>query len=152
MTAEEFLTAQRTRLIAIALNVTHNHEDAEDCVQEASIDIWRHWEERDPEKTAGWASCIVHNRGLDMLRKRRSSRRIPARLLTTEFTATEVAVPSGESAVIARLVVVRALEVADLSEHERFALDAYIEGYPAGSKALRCGAWRARTKLRDAIC
>lgn len=70
---EELLNAARPRLLAVALRIVRNPDDAEDVVQEALLKVWRYvgrFEGRAALST--WLHRIVTNTAVDHLRARRS--------------------------------------------------------------------------------
>jgi len=63
------------KVMALALNLLQNHEDAEDACQEAFIRAYRNLEKFDSQKSfKNWLYAIVYNRCLDRLRQRRRFR------------------------------------------------------------------------------
>lgn len=69
---ERLLGAVRPRLVAVALKMVHDPDDAEDVVQEALMKVWKHvgrFEGRAAFST--WLHRIVVNTSLDYLRARR---------------------------------------------------------------------------------
>ena len=136
-------------LVAIAVRVLGNHEDAEDCVQDAFIAICGSWDRRDPAKTAAWAGSVVWNEALEILRRRRTVRRggdvftkSAAELLPCEEPKTA----SHEGMVFARIIITRASR--RLTTAERLWLAKWVTGERVGQNA---GACRARMKLRSII-
>src|ERR1035437_7498802 len=70
---QSLLAAARPRAMAAALKVLHNHDDAEDAVQDAFLKVWRclsAFEGRSSFST--WIHRIVTNASLDLLRRNTS--------------------------------------------------------------------------------
>jgi RNA polymerase sigma-70 factor (ECF subfamily) len=70
---QSLLAAARPRAMAAALKVLHNHDDAEDAVQNAFLKVWRclgAFEGRSSFST--WIHRIVTNASLDLLRRNTS--------------------------------------------------------------------------------
>lgn len=71
----------RGKVMALALNILGNREDAEDACQEAFIQAYRHLERFDVRKSfRSWLYTIITNLCLDQLRKRRRFQRFFSRL------------------------------------------------------------------------
>ena len=69
---EELVKRYDRRLLRIAQHLTHNHEDAEDAVQEAFLKAFQHIGEfREQSKFSTWLIRIALNQSLMKLRKRR---------------------------------------------------------------------------------
>ena len=71
---EDMCVASRNRLVAVALSILRNRDDAEDAVQEAFLSAYRHWrsfEGRSALRT--WLTRIVLNAAFMILRKRKPS-------------------------------------------------------------------------------
>jgi RNA polymerase sigma-70 factor (ECF subfamily) len=67
---DELLAGQRSRAIASALRVLHNHDDAEDAVQDAFVKIWRQLPRFEGRSSfATWVHRIVVNASLDLMRR-----------------------------------------------------------------------------------
>ena len=151
-TPEQLFTAQHSRLLGIALHILRNREDAEDCVQEAFLDICAHWGQRDPAKTVAWASSVVWNQALELLRKRRARSRIPPGLCGPIDGNNEPAVASHEARSLARLIVVRAVPLAGLSPRQRTAFETWASGELKDTDSpTKLAAHYARAKIRAAI-
>ncbi len=62
-------------LHSVALRILNDRELAEDCLQQAFINIWQHAGSYDPAKAKArtWLNTIVRNQALDMLRRNRRS-------------------------------------------------------------------------------
>lgn len=71
---EDMFVASHNRLVAVALSILRNRDDAEDAVQEAFLSACRHWrsfEGRSAPRT--WLTRIVLNAAFMILRKRKRS-------------------------------------------------------------------------------
>jgi len=75
---EEFrdiVDAYQSPVIALALNILGNREDAEDACQETFIQVYRHLAEYDPRRSfRTWIFMILHRRCLDVIRGKKRFR------------------------------------------------------------------------------
>ena len=71
---EELVKRYDRRLLGIALNVTHNRDDAEDAVQDAFLKAYRNLDKfRADAKFSTWLFRIAVNESLMKLRKQRGA-------------------------------------------------------------------------------
>jgi RNA polymerase sigma-70 factor (ECF subfamily) len=92
---DQLLAAARPRMVALALRVLGDPDEAEDAVQEAMVKVWRNVGRFEGRASLGtWLHRIAVNAALDRIR-RRSTLSTPARLDGDE------AHPAGEEAVVA---------------------------------------------------
>ena len=65
--------ASASQLFTLALRILKRRDAAEDVLQEAFVNVWRHAVDYRPEKGSamGWMATIVRNRALDRLRRAR---------------------------------------------------------------------------------
>ena len=65
--------ASAPQLFALALRILKRRDAAEEVLQEAFVNVWRHALDYRPEKgtAMGWMATIVRNRALDRLRRAR---------------------------------------------------------------------------------
>ena len=69
--------AAQQRTYAFLLVMVHNHNDAEDLLQETASILWERFDEYDRTKSfAAWAIGIARNKALDFLKSKRTSRPI----------------------------------------------------------------------------
>jgi len=68
------LEEQKNRVYSYALHVLQHPEDAEDVVQHAFIQLWRRWDRVQSDKRERWMMQTAHNRCMDTLRRRRTTR------------------------------------------------------------------------------
>jgi RNA polymerase sigma-70 factor (ECF subfamily) len=67
-------TAQQ-RIYAYLLMMVHNHNDAEDLLQETASILWEKFEEFDRSRSfAAWSVGIARNKALDFMKSKRRSR------------------------------------------------------------------------------
>lgn len=67
-------------VMAVALNVVGNRQDAEDVCQETFLQVFRHLARYDPSRSfKTWLLTIVYRRSLDMIRKKRRFSEFSAR-------------------------------------------------------------------------
>ena len=70
---EQLLSGQETRMYAVALRMCGNREDAQDCVQEAMIRVYRALNSfKGQSSFSTWVYRVTMNSCLDELRKRKS--------------------------------------------------------------------------------
>ncbi|MBR5739152.1 MAG: RNA polymerase sigma factor, partial [Lachnospiraceae bacterium] len=55
-------------LFRIALNITGNQEDAEECVQDAYLSAWNSIPPEEPENLKAWLSMVVRRKAIDRYR------------------------------------------------------------------------------------
>ncbi len=136
-------------VLAMAINVLGNRQDAEDACQETFLQVFGNLGRYDPERSfKTWLLTIVYRRSLDMIKKRRRFRQFTARAKFEhgERLATGNPDPADPKPLPAGLL-------ATLSPRERSALCLWAnEGYTAGdiSEILGCSASTARVTLFNA--
>jgi RNA polymerase sigma-70 factor (ECF subfamily) len=136
-------------VMAMALNVLGNRQDAEDACQETFLQVFKNIERYDPERSfKTWLLTIVYRRSLDMIKKRRRFKEFAARAKFEPLgsPSTGNPGPGGTGPLPSEL-----LEV--LSPRERTALCLWAnEGYTAGDIAeiMACSASTARVTLFNA--
>lgn len=147
----ELVRAYGPLVLAVALNVLGNREDAEDVFQETFIQVFRNLDRYDAGRSfKTWLLTIVYRRALDMTRKRRRFADF-ARRARSEPSALARDPAPGPGAGGSRTLPSRLL--ADLSPKERTALCLWAnEGYTAReiSDVLGCSASTARVTLFNA--
>lgn len=63
------------RVYAYLLMLVHNHNDAEDLLQETASVLWEQYHQYDPRGSfAAWAIGIARHKALDFLKQKRTSR------------------------------------------------------------------------------
>ncbi|MCF0233998.1 MAG: sigma-70 family RNA polymerase sigma factor [Thermoguttaceae bacterium] len=121
---EELFAALATRLFGFCLNLLQNHQDAQDACQETCLRCWLAWgKSREIERPESWIFAVAHNVAVDMLRKRKKSRR---------RTAPEIDAPPPPEAIAPDPPVE---EVADAKERVQF-LRAEIQKLPETDRAI----------------
>lgn len=161
---EQLLAEARPKLMALAMRVLGNADDAEDAVQDAMIKVWRNlgrFEGRAAFTT--WLHRIAINAALDRLRRRGSVHIAAGVPDEHHHHASELAPPETPERVYARTetaVVVRhalsrlsdthgeALRLCDL-EGESYATIATVTNCPIGTVMSRL--FHARRKLARAL-
>jgi len=134
------------KMMALAMNLLHNREDAEDACQEALIKAYRNLESFDSQKNfKNWLYSIVYNRCLDHLRKRRRFldffKRAKREHALAAFAQTPL--PSPEQALTTDIL-------KKLSPKERISLFLWAnEGFTSeeASSVLKCSPSTARVYL-----
>jgi RNA polymerase sigma-70 factor (ECF subfamily) len=140
--------AYKSQVMALALNVLGNREDAEDVCQDVFVQVYRHLRDYDPARSfRTWVFTILYRRCLDVLKKRRRFRlffdRIahePGHPLASELKAPFSRLGHGET---------RAL-LEGLSPRERTALSLWAnEGLTAAeiAEVMNCSPSTARVYL-----
>ncbi|MGZ5489004.1 MAG: RNA polymerase sigma factor, partial [Candidatus Aminicenantales bacterium] len=138
--------AYGTLVLSVALNVLANRQDAEDVCQETFLQVFRHLDRYDRERSfKTWLLTIAYRRSLDMLRKKRRFSEFSAR---AKFEPTVAGrggdfQPADPAGLPSKLL-------KTLSPRERTALCLWAnEGYTAKdiSEVLACRASTARVYL-----
>ena len=141
------------KLYASALRILKYEDQAQECLQEAFLSIWRHAGRyrRDKAAPTTWMTTIVRNRALDMLRRvhPEESLREPAALeLLLDADPEASKLPYDDSG--------RLLEkcLEQLRDEQRFALElAYYEGltHPELAAKLDVPLGTVKTWLRRGL-
>jgi RNA polymerase sigma-70 factor (ECF subfamily) len=145
----ELVKAYGPLVLAVALNVLGNMEDAEDVFQETFVRVFKGLGRYDPERSfKTWLLTIVYRRSLDMIRKKRRFREFAARAKSEPAVAVTNPGPDpgGPEPLPSRFL-------KKLSPRERTALCLWAnEGYTARdiSDVLGCSASTARVTLFNA--
>ena len=138
-------------VLAVALNVLGNREDAEDVCQETFIQVFRNLGRYDAGRSfKTWLLTIVYRRSLDMIRKRRRFAEFAQRARSEPSALARDPAP-GPGLGDPRPLPSHLL--ADLSPKERTALCLWAnEGYTARdiAEVLGCSAGTARVTLFNA--
>jgi len=135
--------------MALAMNILGNRDDAEDACQELFIQVYRHLESYDKDRSfKNWVYTILYRRCLDLLKRRRRS----AELVKKMGRETVLATPANPGHPHpSRSLPSGVLEI--LKAKERTALCLWAnEGYtaPEIGEVLRCSASTARVYLFQA--
>ena len=69
------LECNRDRVYNQAFYCLRDPEDAQDVTQEAFVKLWRHYENIDADKAAGWLMRVIHNLCIDLIRRREAQRK-----------------------------------------------------------------------------
>jgi RNA polymerase sigma-70 factor (ECF subfamily) len=145
----EMVEAYGPLVLAVAINVLGNREDAEDVVQETFIQVFRNLGRYDPGRSfKTWLLTIVYRRSLDMIKKKRRFSAFAARARSEPAV---LKAHSGSNPGDPEPLPSRFLE--GLSPKERAALCLWAnEGYTAReiSRVLGCAASTARVTLFNA--
>ena len=65
---EELIQQYGGLLYTAAQKIVHTHEDAEECVNDAAMDVWNSIPPKHPESLSSYACALVRNRALDRYR------------------------------------------------------------------------------------
>ena len=159
----ELMTAQEGRMYAVALRMCANHEDAQDCLQEAMLRIYRAISGfKGQASFSTWVYRITMNTCLDELRraKRRRATSLDERLETGWAPADEVNTPERHAL---RAEQRRALDraIRDLPEDMRSAVvlrdiqgcsyDEIADILGANVGTIKSRISRGRARLRETL-
>jgi RNA polymerase sigma-70 factor (ECF subfamily) len=138
----------KSALMAAALNILGNREDAEDVCQETFVQAYRHLHRFDARLSfKNWLYMILYRRCLDQVKKKRRFQRALER---AGKEAPLSAVPASSNPGRGRIA---AEMVRHLSPNERTALTLWAnEGFTSAeiSEVLSCSASTARVYLYSA--
>lgn len=150
----ELVTASRSQLWAVCLQICGNAHDAEDALQEALTAAWQHLDRFDGRaRFSTWAHRIAANAALTRVRRRRD---VP----DAEAGEAEVAPGSGVAERVAtQLAVRRALaglapdfrEAIVLREYADLTYQEIAEHQGIGVQTVKSRINRARTALKEAL-
>ncbi len=136
-------------VMAMAINLLGNRQDAEDACQETFLQVFKNIERYDPERSfKTWLLTIVYRRCLDMIKKRRRFREFAAKARFEMPGSTATGNPDPG---LSRALPSKLLET--LSPRERTALCLWAnEDYAATeiAEVMACSASTARVTLFNA--
>ena len=72
-TFKNLLEKYNNRVFSYAYYILRNREDAEDITQDVFIRLWQNWERIDHNKVVAWMMKVVHNRCMDLYRRKKAS-------------------------------------------------------------------------------
>jgi RNA polymerase sigma-70 factor (ECF subfamily) len=137
-------------LLALAINILGNREDAEDACQDTFLRAFLHRESFDAERSLKtWLMTILYRRCLDQLRKKRRFKLFAARAAGETPAPVHKAPASPDPS--PRALPARLLEL--LTPRERSALSLWAnEGYTAEeiARIIACSASTVRVYLFNA--
>jgi RNA polymerase sigma-70 factor (ECF subfamily) len=143
----------RLILFGLILRILHNREEAEDCLQEVFLQVWRR--ARDFDESRGraftWLVTIARSRALDRLRA--SGTRLRLATEVAQVTHDEVGDAAEEAVQSEQAAIVREA-LAELPEEQRHALLlAYFEGLTQTEIAARLGdpLGTVKTRMRSGM-
>jgi RNA polymerase sigma-70 factor (ECF subfamily) len=125
------------KLFSVAMRILRHEERAEECLQEAFVNIWRQASSYNADKSAPmtWMTTVVRNRALDLLRQRRPETQADDAQLIENIEdsndRTDAVEFGGESRRLAQCLG----ELKD--EQRRCVLLAYYEGHTHPELATR---------------
>lgn len=146
------------KIMALALNILHNREDAEDACQEAFVRAYRNFDHFDREKDFRcWLYTIVYNCCLDQLRKRRRFRNFFQKAKREPLRFPPVSNPSQSESV----AVIAENLLKKLSPKERLTLFLWAEQgctseeigniLNCSSSTARVNLYKARKKIKSLL-
>lgn len=143
----------RLILFGLILRILHDREEAEDCLQEVFLQVWRR--ARDFDESRGraftWLVTIARSRALDRLRA--SGSRLKLATEAAQVTPDKVGDAAEEAVQSEQGALVRAA-LAELPEEQRRALLlAYFEGLTQTEIAARLGdpLGTVKTRMRSGM-
>ena len=143
----------RLILFGLILRILHDREEAEDCLQEVFLQVWRR--ARDFDESRGraftWLVTIARSRALDRLRASGSRLRLATE--AAQLTPDEVGDAAEEAVHSEQAAIVREA-LAELPEEQRHALLlAYFEGLTQTEIAARLGdpLGTVKTRMRSGM-
>ncbi len=143
---KKIMDKYRGKVVALALNILGNHEDAEDACQESFIRAFRNLDRFDTQKSfSNWLFSILYNQCFDQLRKRHRFYSFFNRA-RRDSSLYSVSHKSDHS----RFLPLAKNILGELSPKERAALFLWAEeGYTSEEIAsvLRCSSSTARVHL-----
>ena len=143
----------RLILFSLILRILHDRYEAEDCLQEVFLQVWRRAKDFDESRGRPftWLVTIARSRALDRLRASGSRARLAteaeAEPRESMGDASEDALRSEEGAIVRRAL-------AELPEEQRRALFmAYFEGLTQTEIAARLGdpLGTVKTRMRSGL-
>ncbi|MGD8926685.1 MAG: sigma-70 family RNA polymerase sigma factor [Thioalkalispiraceae bacterium] len=136
------------KLYAVALRILKNEANAQDCLQEAFVSVWRQAGSYRPERSAPmtWLTTIIRNRAIDILRKQ------PLDALSMEVEARLADMVERPDSSIDRMSIDKCL--AELNPQQRdCVLQAYYEGltHPELAEYMQLPLGTVKTWIRRAL-
>jgi len=136
----------RGRIMALALNILGNHQDAEDACQETFIQVYRNLDGFDFQKSfSNWLYTILYNRCLDQIRKRSRFYKFYNKMKRESFQSSAAQVSN-----IASHQPLPQRILKELTPKERTLLTLWAnEGYTSEEMAgvMKCSPSTARVHL-----
>ena len=143
----------RLILFGLILRILHDREEAEDCLQEVFLQVWRRASDFDESRGRAftWLVTIARSRALDRLRASGARLRLATEAARTPTEdvgdAAEEVVQSEEAAIVRSAL-------AELPEEQRYPLLlAYFEGLTQTEIAARLGdpLGTVKTRMRSGM-
>jgi RNA polymerase sigma-70 factor (ECF subfamily) len=143
----------RLILFGLILRILHDREEAEDCLQEVFLQVWRR--ARDFDESRGraftWLVTIARSRALDRLRTSGSRLRLATEV--AQVTRDEVGDAAEEAVQSEQGAIVRGALAELPEEQRRTLLLAYFEGLTQTEIAARLGdpLGTVKTRMRSGM-
>lgn len=143
----------RLILFGLILRILHDREEAEDCLQEVFLQVWRR--ARDFDESRGraftWLVTIARSRALDRLRA--SGSRLKLATEAAQVTPDQVGDAAEEAVQSEQGALVRAALAALPEEQRNALLLAYFEGLTQTEIAARLGdpLGTVKTRMRSGM-
>ena len=116
-------------LFRIALNITGNQEDAEECVQDAYLSAWNSIPPEEPENLKAWLSMVVRRKAIDRYREQQAKKRV-----SSEYA---LSVEEYEGILSGTFDLEKELERKAIAE----TVNAYLKAAPARRRAVFIGRY-----------
>ncbi len=153
--------AHQHQVYTLAVYVLGNTAEAEDITQEVMLKLWHHVERVECDKAGAWLTRVTRNACYDLLRSRRSRRRLFQDGLDTVAEATdgsrspEQQVSAGESDRLLREALAGLDEpyrtIAVLREVQEKSYLEIAEAMDLPLNTVKTYLHRARRRLREAL-
>ncbi len=150
------------RLMALALSITENRQDAEECVNDTYLQVWNLIPPHEPERFFAFLCKITRHTALDVCEKRHAQKRRAVHVELTEEMAECLPAPDNEFDPDRELLAAALNRfVRGLDERTRYMfLRRYFYSDPVGEIARALGVsenavssalLRARKKLKKLL-
>ena len=157
---EELIRKYGDQLYYQAQRIVHTHEDAEECVNDAAMDVWNSIPPKHPESLLSYVYALVRNRALDRYRYLSAQKRSGDRFAQILDELQESIGPDLEDIYCENTVLTECLQdfLGTLSESDRrLFLERYYLAEDVGKTAEKYGMrenavsvrlYRMRQRLR----
>ena len=143
----------RLILFGLILRILHDREEAEDCLQEVFLQVWRRAHDFDESRGRAftWLVTIARSRALDRLRASGSRLRLATE--AAQVTRDEVGDAAEEAVQSEQCAIVRGALAELPAEQRHTLLLAYFEGLTQTEIAARLGdpLGTVKTRMRSGM-
>lgn len=132
--------------MSVAMNVLHDREDAEECVNDSYLEMWNRLPPERPKILPAFFTVVARNNALDRLRYNNAKKR---GAVTEELVETDAAAPSPEEEInFAGEVITTYLSTVDRRSRVLFMRRYYLgESAAEAARAVGMTANHASVKL-----